>query len=273
MPEGVTRCSNSNAAMSRCPGVERLDRPLEVVGHDLPCAAEPGERLGAERRRAARRARRPTAAASRAGGTAPRCRARGRFAPGMPWPPRRARCCPAPTPSSTSLHQVVLDRHRSPPSSPQRSSGPTIAARPAPRSSRSSRRTFAEQARDRALQPVERRERVLPEREQDVDPKRPVDERGEHLSKPSSPAVVGEVLLRLVEDEVDVAVGLRTGRRRPRGGRPRCLPPRRSRRASARSGGSLQLEKTTTSGSSGSRRSARATLARRSDDFPTPLGP
>ena len=39
------------------------------------------------------------------------------------------------------------------------------------------------------------------------------------------------------------------------------------------SGGSLQREKTTTSGASGSRRSARATLARRSDDFPTPLGP
>jgi len=43
--------------------------------------------------------------------------------------------------------------------------------------------------------------------------------------------------------------------------------------ASADSGGSLQLEKTRTSGCSGSRRKARATLARSSDDFPTPLGP
>jgi hypothetical protein len=43
--------------------------------------------------------------------------------------------------------------------------------------------------------------------------------------------------------------------------------------ASACSGGSLQLEKTSTSGRSGSRRKARATLARSSDDFPTPLGP
>ena len=54
VPEGVTRCSNSRDAMSRCIGVERLDRPLEVIGHDLPCAAEFGERLGAEGRGAAR---------------------------------------------------------------------------------------------------------------------------------------------------------------------------------------------------------------------------
>ena len=76
------------------PGRQRLDRPLEVVGHDLCCAAEPGERRGPERRRATRRARRPTAAASRAAGTAPRCRARGRSRPACRGRRGRTRCAP-----------------------------------------------------------------------------------------------------------------------------------------------------------------------------------
>ena len=79
----------------------------------------------------------------------------------------------------------------------------------------------------------------------------------------------------------------RPGRGRGRR-RARTVPPRaRQRRtrssrapttsatasASAAFGSSLQLEKTTTSGSSGSARSERATAACRRDDLPTPLGP
>ena len=76
VPDGVTRWSKRRAAISRCSGVERLDRPLEMIGDDLARAAERVERLGPQRRRAARRARRPRGAASRAGGTAPRSRVR-----------------------------------------------------------------------------------------------------------------------------------------------------------------------------------------------------
>ena len=40
VPDGVTRWSKSRAAIVPLRGVERLDRALEVVGHDLPGAAE-----------------------------------------------------------------------------------------------------------------------------------------------------------------------------------------------------------------------------------------
>ena len=85
--------------------------------------------------------------------------------------------------------------------------------------------------------------------------------------------LIRELLLRLVEDHVDVALDLGSlgdleqpaaldaGRRGER------LGERRSPASSA------QAENTTTSGSSGRSRSDRATLASRSDDFPTPLGP
>ena len=100
---------------------------------------------------------------------------------------------------------------------------------------------------------------------------------GQRLGEGARAAVVGvveEVLLGLVEDEVDVAVGLRLLERGDGGAvdRRRRPPPRPPPRAPT-FGSSLQLEKTTTSGSSGSARSERATAARRSDDFPTPLGP
>ena len=93
VPDGVTRCSKSRAAMSRCAGVERLDRALEVVGHDLRRRrrARRASRRGASSSQP--RARRPTAAASRAGGTAPRCPGARPFAPDARRGRRgRARC-------------------------------------------------------------------------------------------------------------------------------------------------------------------------------------
>ena len=99
------------------------------------------ERRGPQRRRAAARARRPTAAASRAAGTAPRSPGASVLAPAARAPPGRARSgrCPR---RRARLDELVLDRDASPSSSPQRSSGLTIAARPAARSRRSRRRTL-----------------------------------------------------------------------------------------------------------------------------------
>ena len=89
-------------------------------------------------------------------------------------------------------------------SSVQRSSGRTIAARPAVRSSRSSRERVAEQVGNPALESVESRERVLTQGEEHVHAQRPVHQLGERTLETPFVAVVGEVLLRLVEDHVDV---------------------------------------------------------------------
>ncbi len=75
---------------------------------------------------------------------------------------------------------------------------------------------------------------------------------GKRLGERPRPTVVGvveEVLLRLVENEVDVAFGLRALERRERRSRSARRPPlpRPPRRAPT-IGSSLQLEKTTTSG-------------------------
>ncbi len=133
-----------------------------------------------------------------------------------------------------------------------------------------------EQARDATREAVELRERVLSQRDEDVDPKRRGQHPRESLGERPGPAVVRvveEVLLGLVEDEVDVAVLLCVLECLER--RAVRAPPLASATAwlSAAEGSSLQREKTTTSGSSGSSRSDRATAAPKSDDLPTPLGP
>ena len=74
-------------------------------------------------------------------------------------------------------------------------------------------------ARDPPREAVELREGVLAQRDEDVDALRRREHRRERLGERPRPAVVGvveEVLLRLVEDEVDVAVRLRAPRGRPR---------------------------------------------------------
>ena len=114
---------------------------------------------------------------------------------------------------------------------------------------------------------------VLAQRQQDVDPQRAVDERGQGRVEAVVLAVVGEVLLRLVEDQVDVALRLRARRdvderaALDAGGlgdrsRERLL----GRLAPAREHDDERLPPA-------ARASARATLASSSDDFPTPLGP
>ena len=97
--------------------------------------------------------------------------------------PGRARSGPVPTPSSTRSTSTSSATTSSPSSSPHRSSGRTIAARPAARSSRSRRRTFPKRFGIRALEPVEPRERVLAQREEDVDAQRPVHQLRERRAR------------------------------------------------------------------------------------------
>ena len=142
VPDGVTRWSKSRAAIVAAAGRERLDRPLEVIGHDLSRAAEPLERRGPQRRRTRRALDVPDRCMTswRYGASMPRAPP---FASTRPEPPGPSSIRPAPTPSSTRSTSTSSVVHCSPSSSLQRSSGRTIAARPAARSSRSRRRTFA----------------------------------------------------------------------------------------------------------------------------------
>ena len=86
--------------------------------------------------------------------------------------------------------------------------GPTIAARPAVRSSRVEAQVVREQVRDARLEGVELRERVLANAEQDVDAQAAAPAALRAARRSSVPGsalvlVVEEVLLELVEDEVD----------------------------------------------------------------------
>ena len=117
-----------------------------------------------------------------------------------------------------------------------------------------------EEARDTAREAIELGQRVLAQRDEDIDPRGTRKKCREQLGEGARPGVVRvieEVLLGLVEHEVDVSVGVGVA----------------TASASGAAGSSLQREKTTTRGSSGSSLSDRATAARRSDDLPTPLGP
>ena len=254
------------------PGRQRLDRPLEVVRHDLCCASEPGERRGPERRRATRALDVPQPLHHE---LQVRRLDAGRAAVRVLHAEAAGAELDAPGADAVEhvVDQRVLDPHGIPSSSLQRSSGFTIAARPATRSSRSSRRTFANRP---GIAPFSRSsDASVSSRSESRTLTRsgPSTSRGEHLVEPVLPAVVGEVLLRLVEHEVDVADGLCTGGDVYEGARPRCLqPPRASPPAPARAAHS-NARRRRPAAASGSRRSARATLARRSDDLPTPLGP
>ena len=80
-------------------------------------------------------------------------------------------------------------------------SGPSTAARPLSRS-RWSSRSELRRVRDPALEGVEGRQRVLAQREEDVDAEPAVGEqRGELLAERAVDIVVEEVLLELVEDQ------------------------------------------------------------------------
>ena len=122
-----------------------------------------------------------------------------------------------------------------------------------------------EQVGDRALQTIEGRKRVLAQRQQDIHAQRSVDQVGQGAIEAVPVRRVGEVLLGLIQDEVDVAVGLRARR----DVEERAWPDPAASAiafASACSGDPLQLEKTKHERPLGSRRKARATLARSSDD-------
>ena len=124
----------------------------------------------------------------------------------------------------------------------------------------------------RSLQPIEGRERVLAEREQEIDPQGTVDECRQGRVEAVVVAVVREVLLCLVEDQVHVALGL--GVRRDVDERSRlgvgCFRDRpcerllRSFRPAGEDDDQRLLRERT---------QRAATLASRSDDLPTPLGP
>ncbi len=107
----------------------------------------------------------------------------------------------------------------------RRSRGPSVEAIEPER--------VGEQAGDSPREAVELRERVLAERDEDVDAKRRSEHRGQRLGEGAGPAVVGvveEILLGLVEDEVDVAPRLRLLERGcgSRAVRARCRRPLRA---------------------------------------------
>ena len=178
VPDGVTRWSNSRAAIPAAPG-ERRDRPLEVIGHDLSRTAELLERRGPQRRRPRRTLDLPHALhdeleVRRLDPRPPPFPSATPRPPGAELDPARRRPRPA-----RARRARPRRRPARPPSSLQRSSGRTIAARPAAgRACRGAGRCRTGSG-CRALKPVEPRERVLAQREQDVDAQRPVDERGE----------------------------------------------------------------------------------------------
>ena len=157
-----------------------------------------------------RRARRPRGAASRAGGTAPRSRAASRSAR-----PRRGR--PGRARSGPRRRRPARARRARPRRRPPRPRAPSTA-RAAGGSPRVPRLGRAGRAAARcanrfgiaSLEPIESRERVLAEREEHVHAQRPVHELGERALEAARVAVVREVLLGLVEDHVDVALGLGT---------------------------------------------------------------
>ena len=272
VPDGVTRWSKSRAAISRWAGRQRLDRPLEVIGHDLAGAAERIERLDPQRRRPRRALDVPHALHDELEVRRLDAARRPVFldrsdASGAELDPPRA-----------DAVQDALDEHvlgddvlalefassaraagRSPPGlrcgRVGRAAGrcanrlgmsPLSRSSRASVSSRSERSTFTRSGRFTISASAR--------------------------SKPPVVAVVGEVLLRLVEDHVDVALGLRAladveqlavvdlRRVGERGGETvlGVVAPAREDDDERLLGQLAQL---------------RATAARSSDDLPTPLGP
>ena len=234
MPEGVTRCSKSNAATSRCPGVSASIARSRWSATTCPAPPSPAS---VEARSVVEPLERSTShsrciTSCRYGASMPGARP---FASGMPDRRGRARCA-----------RRRRRRARRRPARPRSSRHPPRArssARAASRSPRAPRRGRAGRAAGRSpnrpgIAPFSRSsEASVSSRSESRTLTRsgPSTSAASASSNPSLPAVVGEVLLRLVEHEVDVAVGLCTRRRRRRAGRPRCPPPpRASPRAPAR---------------------------------------
>ena len=154
-----------------------------------------------------------------------------------------------------------------------RSSGLTIAARPASRSRRSRRRTFANRfgiaafSRSSVASVSSRSESSTLTRSG------PSTSRRERGVEAVALGVIREVLLRLVEHQVDVPVGLSARRDVDERARLDARLPRPAReRARARAPRSSSRRRRRAA-PPGRARSARATLASSSDDLPTPLGP
>ena len=123
---------------------------------------------------------------------------------------------------------------------------------------------------------VELGQRVVAQREQDVDAQAgPAQELRQRRAQRPFEAVVEDVLLEVVEQQVQLAAAAGPRRRPCRRGRP-SRRGRRTPRAPTRSGepaGSSAHASCTTTGAPLSSRSRRATPAPRSELLPTPLGP
>ena len=157
-------------------GRQRLDRALEVIGDDLARTTELVERRGAQRRRAARALDVPEPLHHELQVRAPRSPRARPFPLVGSRPARPSSIRPVPTPSSTSPTSassiVTVVAFELAPAlerlDDRRATGGAVEVVEA--------EDVAEQVRDRRLEPVERGERVLAQREQHVDPQRAVDE-------------------------------------------------------------------------------------------------
>ena len=259
-------------------------RARQARARDAPRRSAPHRRARPASRRAARRsrlrARPPRAARARAGGTAPR---RGAHA----CPRRRGR---APTAAArcarrdlleNGLDELVLGRHLGAAELGVRAKRALDRGARGRTSQVVEAQEVAEQARQAALERIEIAERVVADAEQDMDgqvrSRQNIFERtGE---RPSVAAVVEDVLLHLVEDQVELGRRWRSHvpRARRRAGY-RSVPPRRRRPPGSGRRASCRRSPTSAASSSPptagtSVRSLRATPARRSELLPTPLGP
>ncbi len=138
----------------------------------------------------------------------------------VPSPPRAGSIWPAPTWSSTSSTSSGSTETTTPvelrePLGRADDRGPGGGAVETVEAER-----VREESRDASREAVELRERVLPERDEDVDAKRRAEHERKRLGERCGASVVGvieEVLLCLVEDEVHVPLRLCVLERRRRG--------------------------------------------------------
>ena len=192
-----------------------------------------------------------------------------------PLPPRPLRIRPAATWSRTASVSAGSISTGSPPSSCQRASGCSTAALPCLAGEAVEAQVVVENAGNRGLEAVELRERILAQREEDVDPGRAAEDRGQLLLERVALRGGRGSTPRPGRAEGRPGPGPRPPERpRSRGTRwARLRPRRRCPRRSQTTGRSDQAENSTTTGRSGRSRSCLATAAARSDDLPTPLGP
>ena len=210
VPDGVTRWLKKRAAMSFCSGSSSSSAPSRCSS--TMCCAPPSRS-----RVSARSVSDPSARSS----SQIRCMTSCRYGASIrasspppstaPSPPRAVSIRPVPTSSSTRSTRTSWTATDSPVSSAKRSTGRVTRARGLSIEAVEPQRV-REEAGDAPREAVELRERVLPQRDQHVDPVRGRQDGGQRLRERARPAIVGvvqEVLLGLVEHEVHVAVGLR----------------------------------------------------------------